>query len=274
MSSIPLDQIKLTTRHRKELGDITGLAESISTIGLLHPIVLNPDHQVIAGERRLAAVRNLGWSEVSATVIHSLEDAGLALQAERDENTCRKDFTTLEAVALGRDLEKLERPEAKERQKKHGGTAPGRKNTSGKFPEVSGQTRDKVGAAVGINGKTYSKAKFVATKAEQDPVLYGPIAEEMEKTGKVDPAYKKAKRQENLGQVPLADAKIERTVANELEECLAAFRSRLLGIRKQHGKWIEIAGKLDEQTRQHLIDFSVRSLSKTLNEIVEAFSNG
>ena len=45
-----------------------------------------------------------------------------------------------EAVAIGLELEKLERPKAKERQKKHGATAPGKRrdNTSGKFPEVNG----------------------------------------------------------------------------------------------------------------------------------------
>jgi hypothetical protein len=38
--------------------------------------------------------------------------------AERDENSCRKDFTPLEKVAMGKALEEIERPKAKERKKR------------------------------------------------------------------------------------------------------------------------------------------------------------
>jgi hypothetical protein len=67
-------------------------------------------------------------------------DAALLLQAERDENTCRKDFTPSEAVAIGKELEELERPKAAER--KSGRPKKAEEKTPGKFPEVNGQTRD------------------------------------------------------------------------------------------------------------------------------------
>jgi len=38
------------------------------------------------------------------------------LRAERDENICRKEMTVSEKVALGRQIEELERPAAAERQ--------------------------------------------------------------------------------------------------------------------------------------------------------------
>jgi hypothetical protein len=47
-------------------------------------------------------------------VVKSLEEAWALLRAERDENTCRKDFTPLEAVALGESLEGIERKAAKD----------------------------------------------------------------------------------------------------------------------------------------------------------------
>ena len=97
----------------------------------------------------------------------------MALKAERDENTCRKDFCPSEAVGLGERLEKLLKPEAEKRKKEHGDTAPGRKsNTSGKLPAVSkGETRDAVGAAVGMSGRTYEKAKAVMAAAKANPAL-------------------------------------------------------------------------------------------------------
>lgn len=56
-----------------------------------------------------------------------------------------------EALSLGRALEALFKPAAKERQKEDGGTAPGKpKNTGGNLPQVNGKTCDQVGAAVGM----------------------------------------------------------------------------------------------------------------------------
>ena len=36
----PLDSIRIGERHRKDMGDIDGLARSIADVGLLHPIVI------------------------------------------------------------------------------------------------------------------------------------------------------------------------------------------------------------------------------------------
>ncbi len=55
-------------------------------------------------------------------VADNLDDAILAVQAERDENTCRLELTVSEKVALGQRLEKLEKPKAKERQREAGKT--------------------------------------------------------------------------------------------------------------------------------------------------------
>jgi hypothetical protein len=72
-------------------------------------------------------------------------------------------------------LEALLKPEAKERQKEHGGAAPGKeKNTSGKFPKVSkGQTRDKVAEGVGVSPRNLSKMheeRIVARKVDGFPL--------------------------------------------------------------------------------------------------------
>src|SRR5262249_55670909 len=57
-------------------------------------------------------------------------------------------------------------------------------------PTDSGKTRDKAAETVGMSGRTYEKAKAVVEAAEKDPTLK-PVVEEMDRTGKVDPAYRK-----------------------------------------------------------------------------------
>jgi N6-adenosine-specific RNA methylase IME4 len=189
----PIAGIKVDGRHRKDHGDIKALAASIDEVALLHPIVVRPDRTLVSGERRLKAVELLGWTEVPITVVDHLEDALTVLHAEAAENVCRKDFLPSEAVAMGRTLEAFEREEAKKRQQEHGGTAPGKpKDTSGKLPEVlGGQSRDKVGAQVGLSGRSYEKAKTVVAAAEKEPEKYGELVGQMDRTGKVNGAHKR-----------------------------------------------------------------------------------
>ena len=91
-----ISEIRIGTRHRKDLGDIPGLAESINTIGLLQPIVVTPDGLLIAGERRLTAAKYIGWADISATIV----DLGEIISGEYAENEIRKDFTTSERVEI------------------------------------------------------------------------------------------------------------------------------------------------------------------------------
>lgn len=86
--------------------------------------------------------------------------------AERDENTEREPFKPSEAVAMGKKLEELERPKAAERK----GGRPPKHKTSEKFTEVSekGETREKVGAAIGMSGPTYSRARARAKGIDPD----------------------------------------------------------------------------------------------------------
>ena len=53
------------------------------------------------------------------------------VRGEFAENAFRKDFLPSEIEAIRRAIEPYERAAAKERQRKHGGTAPGRRKHSG-----------------------------------------------------------------------------------------------------------------------------------------------
>jgi ParB family chromosome partitioning protein len=72
VSNIPLDDIVLDPRNpRRSLDGISELAASIRTYGLLQPVVVRKKgkkYELIAGHRRLAALREIEWSEVPAVV--------------------------------------------------------------------------------------------------------------------------------------------------------------------------------------------------------------
>ena len=61
VESVPISNIKYEDkfRFRKDLGDLGPLIESIKRQGLIHPIVITEDNQLICGRRRLAAYMQL-----------------------------------------------------------------------------------------------------------------------------------------------------------------------------------------------------------------------
>jgi ParB/RepB/Spo0J family partition protein len=122
MAELPINKIRVRNRYRKSLGDIQFLAANIAELGLLHPIVVRPDGRLIAGERRLAACKSLGRKSVPVTCVDLKE----VVSGEFAENSFCKDFLPSEVEAIRRGLEPYEKAAAKERQRRHGGTAPGR----------------------------------------------------------------------------------------------------------------------------------------------------
>src|SRR5262245_60024250 len=111
MDTRNINTIKVGQRFRKDMGDIAALAKSIDALGLLHPIVIDEQNNLIAGSRRLMAVRELHWDMVPVNVVN-LDDPQ---RAERDENEERKPFTVSERVAIGQAIEVKEKELAKER---------------------------------------------------------------------------------------------------------------------------------------------------------------
>lgn len=156
------------------------------------PVVVNTRYELVAGARRLAAVADLGWNEVPCQIVATLDEALAAIQAERDENTCREPLAPTDMVSLGKHIESLEKPAAKERQQStraKKGQKVGEEG-GGKFPPPSaGKTRDKVGAALGVSGKKYEKAKQVAEAAEKEPEKFGDLPAKMD-TESVDAAHR------------------------------------------------------------------------------------
>jgi ParB-like chromosome segregation protein Spo0J len=179
-STMRIADIMVGTRHRRDLGDIEGLAGSIADIGLLHPIVIRRDGMLIAGERRLEACKQLGWVDVPVNVV----DIAELVRAELHENSIRKDFLPSEIDAIRRALEPIEKADAEGRMKA---------GTPAKVSQGSGRVTDKIGSFAGVSGRTVEKIAAVVAAAEAEPEKFGHLVEEMDKSGKVDRAHKQLK---------------------------------------------------------------------------------
>jgi ParB-like chromosome segregation protein Spo0J len=201
--------IRIGRRSRKDPGDIGSLARSIETTGLIHPIAVSPDGSLIAGFRRIQAFKLLGRDEIPHRVIDSLDDALKILQAERDENTERKQLNPSEALELAERLEPLEREAARERRGKAGfrkdAVSPMKSAVDNlSTPSCGGRASDKIASAVGLSRHTLAKIKAVTEAAKQNPERYQPLVEEMDRTGKVDRVSKQLGRMkaEDAGPIP------------------------------------------------------------------------
>ena len=102
-STIDIDRIdsnKSQPRKDFDARELDALSESIADHGLLQPVVVRrveDRYELIAGERRLRAAKQAGWSEVPANVIEAddRKSAELAIV----ENMQRKDLNPLEKAA-------------------------------------------------------------------------------------------------------------------------------------------------------------------------------
>jgi ParB family chromosome partitioning protein len=91
---------------REDLGDLTELADSIRTHGVLQPLTVRshtrPGHfELLAGHRRYAAARLAGCDRVPVSVRHGVDD-GQALELMLVENCQRAELNPMEkAEAMG-----------------------------------------------------------------------------------------------------------------------------------------------------------------------------
>jgi ParB family chromosome partitioning protein len=105
---IPIEDIKVKKRIRKEKGNIEALAESLKRFGQINPIVITKKNVLVAGERRLEAARHLGWRTINAVIADT--DEVTKLEYELEENVQRRDFTREEEEEAVRKIIKLKNP--------------------------------------------------------------------------------------------------------------------------------------------------------------------
>lgn len=89
-----LRDLKVTNPYSRLGTDVSELEKSISTLGLIAPLVISKDDVLLAGARRYQAMLNLGMTEAPVLVVDKgeLETELISI----DENLVRKDLTKLE----------------------------------------------------------------------------------------------------------------------------------------------------------------------------------
>jgi ParB-like chromosome segregation protein Spo0J len=165
---LPVNGVFVEERIRKDMGDIDELANSIQAVGLIQPIIVTRDQKLVAGERRLRALKKIGVSMLvhAHHFIFNDEVDGLKLKAmEIEENVKRKQLSWQEEVtAKKRLLEVL--------QQIHGVAQRGRPSSSEQLGVTSpGFGVNKLAALLGESNAQVSKDLELAELIEFVPQL-------------------------------------------------------------------------------------------------------
>jgi len=156
VTDLLLTDIVEVDRGRKITARLEGLKTSLTTHGLLHPIVVYQAQDkfiLIAGSRRLAAARELEWEKIAAQVL--TVDELTAREIELEENLHREDLTEIDEVQLLLRIHRL-------KQAKHGMSTQGKEG---------GWTLQNTADALGVSiGKVHLYCK-IAQALEQQPEL-------------------------------------------------------------------------------------------------------
>ena len=197
--------IEIGHRHRKNLGDLDSLAESLEKVGLLHPVVIDSKNRLIAGQRRLEAAKLLGWQTIPVRVV----DLEAITLGEFAENACRKDFTPSEIAAIAKVVRPLE--EEKAHQRRLAGLRNQALVGENCHDGLIGKTRDIVARFTGISGRTLDKIEAIVGAAEDEPARFGHLKDELDAEPRsVHRCYKKLKALQQQAEEQRARASLDR----------------------------------------------------------------
>ncbi len=91
---MPIDAIRVVSNVREEVGDLRALVASVQQHGVIEPLIVKPDGELIAGQRRLAAAKIAGLTHVPVRVC-DVRDPRVALEIGLIENVQRRDLDPL-----------------------------------------------------------------------------------------------------------------------------------------------------------------------------------
>lgn len=282
----PIADIATGERSRRDVGDLAELAESITAVGLLHPVVVTADMQLVAGGRRLAAVRHLGWTDVPVTVV-DLADAAAALRAEADENECRKALTPLEAAVMRERRAAVLAGEAAKRKadagKEHGR---GRPKASSNLDEAkptptANATRKVAAIGTGYSGSTLDKVDEIREWASDDGTFGGapipeaakPVAEKaLRAVNQPGAAVSREHQQAKQAIAEMMEADPDIAAATFMRDASKAIKR--LGDAAQHLAGIDPDRMADLMEDYHLIgaDGAARSVTEWISRVRKARS--
>lgn len=94
MPTMKFSDIKTNSEYLRLDSNVDMLAKSIEQVGLIHPLSVNEQNELLAGGRRYCALKTLGWKEVEVTLVKNsaLEQELISI----DENLVRKSLSKLQ----------------------------------------------------------------------------------------------------------------------------------------------------------------------------------
>ncbi|MCB1165017.1 MAG: ParB N-terminal domain-containing protein [Leptospiraceae bacterium] len=103
-----VSEIKLRSRIRMDPGDLSDLMQSMRKYGLIHPVLVDTEHRLVAGYRRLCAARKLDWENIDVRVV-DIKSKKERLMLEIEENRSRRNFSPEDLDRARRLLDRSER---------------------------------------------------------------------------------------------------------------------------------------------------------------------
>jgi ParB-like chromosome segregation protein Spo0J len=172
------------------------LVESIEKVGVLQPIVIDRNKQILAGHRRWEACRTIAERRpdkdfrIPATIF-----TGSDFQAEQlvIESNRQRVKTPEQKAREFRELKRIEAALAKERQLAAQNNKAARAVKASLPEQAKGQARDKAAEALGMGGRTAEKLLALVQKADAgDPEARSALDAVNEGRMSVDAAYRMA----------------------------------------------------------------------------------
>lgn len=196
--NLPIGEIKVeeAERQRKKLGEekkvakesFASLKESIKANGLLQPIGVSREKELIYGYRRLQACIALGWTEVPTVVDPDRELSDLDKQVmELEENIQRLDLSWHERVEAIAKVDKIRQMQDPSHGQKRTAAELGidqadvsRANTMAQMFEIFPELKQAKSLSAGLN-QAKAKAKTVIRKVEvqSNPAKYEAVTKKV-----------------------------------------------------------------------------------------------
>ena len=153
-----ISDITVGERARTSAGWLDDLQRSIEQVGVLQPIGVTPENELIFGHRRVMACQALGMEDIPARILDiNPDDPAHVLRMEQAENNIRKDFTPSERVEIARRIEAA----------LAGRVGANQHSPISDDPET-GRSDDIAAKAVGWGRDTYRKAKKVIESGDEE----------------------------------------------------------------------------------------------------------
>lgn len=167
-----------------------GLLKSVKEHGVLNPIVINSNEQILSGVQRWFASLTAGYEKIPVIQLLNEDDGGLLSELFLIESNRSRNKTKEQRAREFTELKRIETELAKQRQATStGGSDPQLKPNLAEA--VKGQARDKAAEAVGLKRSTAEKLEKIVHKADTgDPAARQTLDEVNAGSMSVDRAYR------------------------------------------------------------------------------------